>query len=98
MGVTPRNRVLLRLIPHRLLFESLPPPPLKVFLHWWHLLSLPIVTNSFSSLRSVTNDVKLVLIFMIMKIERLYYPYHSSSSSALNVEKLIALILLTSFL
>lgn len=29
---------------------------------------------------------------MIMKIERLYYPYHSSSSSALNVEKLIALI------
>lgn len=40
MGVTPRNRVLLRLIPHRLLFESLPPPSLKVFLHWWHLLSL----------------------------------------------------------
>lgn len=32
-----------------------------------------------------------------MKTERLYYPYHSSSSSALDVEKLIALLLANIF-
>ena len=99
MGVTPSNsHILLRITPHRFLFKSLPPLFLKSSCNNGIFFPFPIITNSLSFLRPVTNSCKTsVLIFLIMKIERLYYLYLSSSSNALNVEKLNALILANIF-